>query len=65
MSCTVPARRDLFEAMKMIVQTGRGQEQLPSMGCSIKMQTLRWNMALNIAQSEAPGVKSRHDALKK
>jgi peroxiredoxin len=31
------ARRDLFEAMKAVAQTGRGPaEQLPSMGCSIK-----------------------------
>jgi peroxiredoxin len=31
------ARRDLFEAMKEIAETGRGPtEQLPSMGCSIK-----------------------------
>jgi peroxiredoxin len=31
------ARRDLFEAMKQIAETGRGpKEQLPSMGCSIK-----------------------------
>jgi peroxiredoxin len=31
------ARRDLFEAMKQIADTGRGpQEQIPSMGCSIK-----------------------------
>jgi peroxiredoxin len=31
------ARRDLFEAMKQIAETGRGPtEQLPSMGCSIK-----------------------------
>jgi peroxiredoxin len=31
------ARRDLFEAMKRIAQTGHGpQEQFPSMGCSIK-----------------------------
>ncbi len=30
-------RRDLFEAMKMIAQTGSGpREQIPSMGCSIK-----------------------------
>jgi hypothetical protein len=30
-------RRDLFEAMKRIVETGYGpQQQLPSMGCSIK-----------------------------
>lgn len=35
---TVPgARRDLFEAMKQISQTGKGPEvQIPSMGCSIK-----------------------------
>ena len=33
----VDARRDLFEAMKLIAETGRGpQEQIPSMGCSIK-----------------------------
>jgi peroxiredoxin len=33
------ARRDLFEAMRQVAQTGRGpQEQLPSMGCSIKWQ---------------------------
>jgi peroxiredoxin len=31
------ARRDLFEAMKQIAETGRGpQEQISSMGCSIK-----------------------------
>jgi len=30
-------RRDLFEAMKQVVETGRGpQEQISSMGCSIK-----------------------------
>ena len=30
-------RRDLFEAMKQIGETGHGpEEQLPSMGCSIK-----------------------------
>ena len=30
-------RRDLFEAMKQIVETGHGPaEQIPSMGCSIK-----------------------------
>jgi hypothetical protein len=36
---TAPAdtRRDLFEAMKLITATGSGpQEQIPSMGCSIK-----------------------------
>ncbi len=31
------ARRDLFEAMKQIVETGYGpKQQFPSMGCSIK-----------------------------
>ena len=31
------ARRDLYEAMKQVAETGRGpQEQEPSMGCSIK-----------------------------
>lgn len=31
------ARRELFEAMKQIAQTGQGpREQVPSMGCSIK-----------------------------
>jgi peroxiredoxin len=31
------ARRDLFEAMKAVAQTGLGPaEQIPSMGCSIK-----------------------------
>jgi peroxiredoxin len=31
------ARRDLFEAMKAVAQTGRGPaEQIPSIGCSIK-----------------------------
>jgi peroxiredoxin len=31
------ARRDLFEAMKQVAETGRGpSEQTPSMGCSIK-----------------------------
>ena len=31
------ARRDLFEAMKQIAETGLGpKEQVPSMGCSIK-----------------------------
>jgi peroxiredoxin len=30
-------RRDLFEAMKQVTETGHGpKEQLPSMGCSIK-----------------------------
>jgi len=30
-------RRDLYEAMKQVAQTGRGpDEQIPSMGCSIK-----------------------------
>ena len=31
------ARRDLFEAMRLVVGTGKGPaEQIPSMGCSIK-----------------------------
>jgi peroxiredoxin len=31
------ARRDLFEAMKQVAETGQGpREQVPSMGCSIK-----------------------------
>lgn len=31
------ARRDLYEAMKLVADTGRGpQEQIASMGCSIK-----------------------------
>jgi peroxiredoxin len=31
------ARRDLFEAMRQIAETGQGpKEQIPSMGCSIK-----------------------------
>jgi peroxiredoxin len=31
------ARRDLYEAMKQVAETGRGpQEQISSMGCSIK-----------------------------
>jgi peroxiredoxin len=31
------AQRDLYEAMKLIAETGHGpQEQMPSMGCSIK-----------------------------
>lgn len=30
-------RRDLFESMKLVAETGRGPaEQIPSMGCSIK-----------------------------
>ena len=32
-------RRDLFEAMQQVAQTGQGPaEQIPSMGCSIKWQ---------------------------
>ena len=31
------ARRDLFEAMRLVAETGRGPEdQIPGMGCSIK-----------------------------
>lgn len=33
----VDARRDLFEAMKQVAETGQGpKDQIPSMGCSIK-----------------------------
>jgi hypothetical protein len=31
------ARRELYEAMKMVAETGRGpKDQIASMGCSIK-----------------------------
>jgi peroxiredoxin len=34
------ARRELFEAMRQVAETGRGPEQqTPSMGCSIKWRT--------------------------
>ncbi len=34
------ARRDLFEAMKQVAQTGEGpRDQIPSMGCSIKWKS--------------------------
>jgi peroxiredoxin len=37
MTPAADARRDLFEAMKQVAETGHGpKEQLPSMGCSIK-----------------------------
>ena len=33
-------RRDLFEAMKQVAETGQGpRDQTPSMGCSIKWKT--------------------------
>ena len=33
-------RRDLFEAMKQVAETGKGpEEQIPSMGCSIKWKS--------------------------
>jgi peroxiredoxin len=36
-SLVANARRDLYEAMKLVAETGRGPvEQTPSMGCSIK-----------------------------
>lgn len=39
-SLVANARRDLFEAMKQVAETGRGPErQIPSMGCSIKWRT--------------------------
>jgi peroxiredoxin len=37
MTKVADARRDLFEAMKLVAATNHGpQEQMPSMGCSIK-----------------------------
>ncbi len=37
LAAATDARRDLFEAMKQVAETGRGPEQqIPSMGCSIK-----------------------------
>jgi peroxiredoxin len=37
MTKAAAARRDLFEAMKQVAETGHGpREQFPSMGCSIK-----------------------------
>ncbi len=37
------ARRELFEAMKQVAETGRGPaEQIPSMGCSIKWKDDQW-----------------------
>ncbi|MBI3571413.1 MAG: thioredoxin family protein [Gammaproteobacteria bacterium] len=39
------ARRDLFEAMKQIAQTGQGpKDQIPSMGCSIKWKS-EWQVS--------------------
>ncbi len=36
------ARRDLFEAMKQVAQTGQGpKDQIPSMGCSIKWKEMK------------------------
>ena len=36
----VDLRRDLFEAMKLVAETGQGpKDQIPSMGCSIKWQS--------------------------
>jgi peroxiredoxin len=36
-AAALDARRDLFEAMKYVAETGHGpQQQIPSMGCSIK-----------------------------
>lgn len=36
-AASADVRRDLFEAMKQVAETGRGPEdQIPSMGCSIK-----------------------------
>lgn len=34
------AKRDLYEAMKLVAETGRGpDDQIPSMGCSIKWKS--------------------------
>jgi peroxiredoxin len=39
-SAPADARRDLFEAMKQVAETGQGPaEQVPSMGCSIKWRS--------------------------
>jgi len=39
-TATADARRDLFEAMRQVAETGRGPAaQIPSMGCSIKWRT--------------------------
>ncbi len=36
-AASADVRRDLFEAMRQVAQTGKGpEEQIPSMGCSIK-----------------------------
>ncbi len=36
-TAAIDVKRDLFEAMKQVALTGRGpEEQIPSMGCSIK-----------------------------
>jgi len=36
-AASVDVKRDLFEAMKQVAQTGHGpKQQIPSMGCSIK-----------------------------
>lgn len=36
-AASATARRDLFEAMKLVAETGQGPaDQVPSMGCSIK-----------------------------
>jgi len=37
------ARRELYEAMMQVAETGRGpEEQTPSMGCSIKWKPENW-----------------------
>ena len=36
-TAAIDVRRDLFESMKQVAQSGKGpEEQIPSMGCSIK-----------------------------
>jgi peroxiredoxin len=48
------SRRDLYEAMKLVAETGRGpRDQIASMGCSIK-----WRAALNPAGPAGPEWRS-------
>jgi len=39
-AAALDVKRDLFDAMKQVAQTGKGpEEQIPSMGCSIKWKS--------------------------
>ena len=41
LAASTDVRRDLFEAMKMVAETGQGpKQQIPSMGCSIKWRAV-------------------------